>query len=136
MSPSTPAPRTLTELSVDECLRLLEQRYVGRLACVRDGVPLLQPVNYVLHEGSIIVRLDYGALLDEIHGAPAAFEVDDIDPAYHSGWSVVLQGRAEEVWQPHELEVLRQLPLRPWAPGDRDHYVRIQPRSISGRRIG
>ncbi|HEY8340454.1 MAG TPA: pyridoxamine 5'-phosphate oxidase family protein [Egibacteraceae bacterium] len=136
MTTVTPVKRTVTELTVDECLRLLEHQYVGRIATVRDGLPLVQPVNYVLHEGCVVIRLDYGRLLDEIHGSQVAFEVDDIDPLYHSGWSVVVQGRAEEVWHPAELEVLRELPLRPWAPGDRDHYVRILPRSITGRRIG
>ncbi|HUH08612.1 MAG TPA: pyridoxamine 5'-phosphate oxidase family protein [Egibacteraceae bacterium] len=128
-------PHVLEALSVDECLQLLATRSVGRIAFAHDGDPQIFPVNYQLHEGAIVFRTDYGGLLDAIHLSIAAFEVDAIDPEYRTGWSVVVHGRAEEVWKPAELVPLRTLNLRPWAPGARDHYVRIFPRSITGRRI-
>jgi uncharacterized protein len=52
-----------------------------------------------------------------------------------TGWSVIILGVAEEIWRPEELDIARQLPLRPWAPGDRDHYVRILSTQITGRRV-
>lgn len=137
MSDDAGAPPTgLEELSVDECLDLLERSYLGRLAFVRDGVPQLLPVNYRFHEGSVVFRTAYGALLDTVHLSRVAFEIDTLDPATHSGWSVVVHGKAEEVTDPAELERLRELPLRPWAPGRRDHYVRILASAITGRRAG
>jgi hypothetical protein len=36
---------------------------------------------------------------------------------------------------PAELTRLRRLPLRPWAPGAKTHYVRILPAVLTGRRI-
>jgi hypothetical protein len=33
------------------------------------------------------------------------------------------------------LERLRALPLYPWAPGAKAHYVRLRPASVTGRRI-
>ena len=42
---------------------------------------------------------------------------------------------AEEIWRGDELTIMRELPLRPWAPGNRDHYVRILSTAITGRRI-
>jgi len=39
------------------------------------------------------------------------------------------------VRSPDELESLRHVPLRPWAPGVRDHYVRIRPELLTGRRL-
>jgi len=39
------------------------------------------------------------------------------------------------VTEPDELARLRELPLRPWAPGARDHYARILPAALTGRRI-
>lgn len=132
---SSPA-QGLEDLSVDECLELLERSYLGRLAFVRDGVPQMLPVNYRFHEGSVVFRTGYGTLLDTVHLSRVAFEIDALDPATHSGWSVVVHGKAQEVTDPAELERLRELPLRPWAPGARDHYVRILGSAITGRRIG
>ncbi len=127
--------RELVDLPVEECLRLLGQQYLGRLAFLRDGVPELLPVNYLFHEGSVVFRTDRGGLLDQVHGATVAFEVDEVDAGWQSGWSVVVHGKAQEVWDPDELERARELPLRPWAAGDRVHYVRVLPRAITGRRI-
>lgn len=127
--------RRLEPLSVDDCLRLLGSRYVGRIAFVANGRPHVLPINYRLHEGAVVFRTDYGTLLDAVHLADVAFEVDAIDADYHTGWSVVVHGKAEEVWRPEELETVRRLPLRPWAPGARGHYVRIFPGEITGRRI-
>jgi nitroimidazol reductase NimA-like FMN-containing flavoprotein (pyridoxamine 5'-phosphate oxidase superfamily) len=75
-------------------------------------------------------------MLDAIgSGARVAFEVDGFNSSSHAGWSVVLHGKAEEIWLPDELEDARHLPINPWAPGDRNHYVRIFPSAITGRRI-
>jgi uncharacterized protein len=127
--------RRLEELPVEACLELLERSYLGRIGFVRDGVPQVFPVNYRLHEGAIVFRTDRGGFLDAVHLTHVAFEVDDADLETHTGWSVIVQGKAEEVWEPDELDRMRELPLRPWAPGDRDHYVRILPRTITGRRL-
>lgn len=123
------------DLTIEECLDLLGSRYLGRVGFVRDGVPHVFPVNYRLHEGAIVFRTDSGGFLDAVHLSRAAFEVDDVDFEQHSGWSVLVHGKVEEVSDPVELDGLRKLPLHPWAPGERDHYVRISPSKISGRRI-
>lgn len=128
--------RRLELLTVDDCLALLRGRYVGRVAFTSSGHPTLRPVNYVLDEGSIVFRTSLGELLDDVLNSGAvAFEIDDIDVEDHTGWSVIVHGKAEEIWQPEELGHARSLPLRPWAPGEREHYVRIAPNWISGRRI-
>lgn len=128
--------RRIEPLSVDECLELVLRAQVGRVAYLHEGAPAIIPVNYVLHDAMVVFRLSYGTTLDAIaSGARVAFEVDRIDEAQEAGWSVVIHGKAEEIWLPRELEVARQFRLNPWAPGDRDHYVRICPSAITGRRI-
>lgn len=125
----------VVELPVEACLDLLGQHHLGRVAFLRDGAPELLPVNYVLHEGTVVFRTGDGGLLAQTHRADVAFQVDHVDPGWGTGWSVVVRGKAEEVWQIAELNRLRQLELRPWAPGERAHYVGIAPRAIVGRRI-
>lgn len=128
--------RRFEELTVDECLRLLAGADVGRIAYVRDDEPTVLPVNFVLDEGSVVFRTTYGQLLDSMSsGARVAFEVDSLDAAAHSGWSVLVKGKAEEVWLPRELDEVRLLSLQSWAPGERTHYVRVFPSMITGRRI-
>ncbi|HSK90406.1 MAG TPA: pyridoxamine 5'-phosphate oxidase family protein [Euzebyales bacterium] len=127
--------RQMDELGVEECLALLDGRVLGRLAFAVEGRPRIVPLNYALHQGSVVFRTGYGDLLDAVHRQDVVFEVDDTDPETHTGWSVIVQGVAEEIWRPEEIEIVRHLPLRPWAPGTRDHYVRILSSAITGRRI-
>jgi uncharacterized protein len=129
----------LVILSSDECLRLLNEHpvHVGRLAfTTEDGYPLVLPVNYRVDHGTVVFRTALGTKLDVVaKGIPVAFEVDELDSAWEEGWSVVIQGRAEEVTNPAEISRLQRLPIRPWGPGDRSRFVRIQPDKITGRRI-
>lgn len=128
----------MTVLSVDECMRLLSSHVprIGRVGFVADGAPVILPVNYVFHEGSVVFRTDAGAKLAAAgQCAQVAFEVDAIDVNWREGWSVLVQGRAEEVLDTVELERLHGLPLRPWGPGPKAAYVRIMSTQISGRRI-
>ena len=52
-----------------------------------------------------------------------------------AGWSVIVRGEITEVTDPAELVRLCALPLRVQAPGARDHFVRILPAMLTGRRI-
>ena len=114
------------ELSREECHTLLGGRHLGRLAFVDDKWPVILPVNYVLDDASVIFRTDEGSKLDAaVRGAPVAFEVDGVNEIEQTGWSVLARGHAEEVTDPDQLDRLRRLPLVPWAPGAKAHYVRI-----------
>ena len=129
-------PRRIEDLSVDDCLGLLASATLGRVALIHDDDPHVVPVNYLLHEGTVMFRTTYGTTLDTVSGgARVAFEVDHIDEPTQSGWSVIIHGKAEEIWLPDELDAAALLPITPWAPGDRNHYVRIYPSAITGRRI-
>lgn len=137
MSENTSATeRTFEALDVETCMRLLERGSFGRIAhCSDDRVEIL-PVNYVFFEGSVVIRTGFGDRLDQLaDGPPASFQVDEIDHEDGTGWSVVVQGTTEEVSDPGELARLRELDIDPWAPGDRDHFVRVLPSRITGRRL-
>ena len=129
--------RRVEELDVDSCLQLLEGRQVGRLAFVgAEGDPVVLPVNYVLDRGQIVIRTAEGSkLAAAVAKARVAFEVDDFDKDLRTGWSVLVKGIADELWQSTELDLARRLPLQPWAPGEREHFILIMSTAITGRRI-
>jgi nitroimidazol reductase NimA-like FMN-containing flavoprotein (pyridoxamine 5'-phosphate oxidase superfamily) len=131
------ADKTVAELAVDECHALLSGHHLGRLAFLdRAGVmPMIIPVNYVFHDERVVFRTDPGSKLTAaMHDAPVAFEVDGADEQ-QLGWSVVVRGFLEEVLDPGERDKLAATPLVASAPGAKAHYVRINPRMVTGRRI-
>jgi uncharacterized protein len=94
------------------------------------------PVNFALDRHMVVFRTDEGTKLDAAaRGSRVAFEIDGTGTGVHTGWSVLVRGEAIEVTGPEELARLRRLPLAPWAPGAKAHYVRILPAKLTGRRI-
>jgi nitroimidazol reductase NimA-like FMN-containing flavoprotein (pyridoxamine 5'-phosphate oxidase superfamily) len=126
----------MEELDHDECRELLGGRHLGRLAIPDFGGPVIFPVNYVLDQDLVIFRTDPGSKLDAAtERESVAFEVDAVDEATRTGWSVVVRGSMADITDPAHLERLRALPLYPWAPGEKARYVCVRPLSITGRRI-
>ncbi len=127
------------ELSRNECLRLLAAHRFGRLAVnMGDGPPMIRPVNYVFDERSqsVVFRTAPGSKFHVLlRAASAAFEIDGIDEAARTGWSVVIRGVTDEVTDPSEIGRLDRLGLEPWAPGPKRHWMQIRAWTVSGRRI-
>ena len=124
------------ELTRSECFALLARQRLGRVAVVDDQGPVIFPVNFVLDRHMVVFRTDEGTKLDAAcRGSRVAFETDGTDTVARTGWSVLIRGEAVEVSGPAELARLRRLPLAPWAPGAKAHYVRILPAKLTGRRI-
>ena len=69
------------------------------------------------------------------HAKPIALEIDGLDEKLHVGWSVLVVGTGEHLGLPHEVADVRDLPLEPWASGDKPAIVRLRPTKVSGRRI-
>jgi hypothetical protein len=126
----------LEVLSPSNCLALAGTVPIGRIVFTDRALPAVQPVNFVLHDGCVIIRTAEGTkLATALPDTIVAFEIDDYDARAQSGWSVTVVGRAESVADAAESARLARLPLRTWAPDDRDRFVRIRPEYISGRRI-
>jgi uncharacterized protein len=53
----------LEELSRAECLRLLATVPIGRLSYTRQALPAVEPVNFALDDGAIVIRTDTGGKL-------------------------------------------------------------------------
>jgi nitroimidazol reductase NimA-like FMN-containing flavoprotein (pyridoxamine 5'-phosphate oxidase superfamily) len=135
VSPPAHDRNGLEVLDRDACLRLLATATLGRVGVSSGALPTILPVNFWFDGGQIFLRTGVGTKLHAaMVGAVVAFEVDDFDPLYHSGWSVVVTGTAREVTGAEELAGLRHVPLPHWAPVD-GHVVAIDPAIVSGRRI-
>jgi hypothetical protein len=126
----------LEVLDEDECFELMASMEVGRLAVVSGGVPLIFPVNYAVVDGTVVIRTAPGTKLTAAGRNQVTIEADEIDPATHTGWSVVVRGRAEEItnFDPAEVQGLRHIALNPWA-GDKPVWLRIVPAVVTGRRL-
>ena len=124
----------LEVLGRDECLRLLASQAVGRVGLSAGALPVILPVNFHLDGDRVLVRTGFGTKLTAaMRNAVVCLEVDEIDPIYHSGWSVLVTGTARELVGA-ELEGALRLPLRPWS-GHGDHVVEIRVELVSGRRL-
>jgi nitroimidazol reductase NimA-like FMN-containing flavoprotein (pyridoxamine 5'-phosphate oxidase superfamily) len=130
----------LVTLTRSECLELLGTESVGRVVVsIGPGTrPLIRPVNYVFDtlSQSVVFRSEVGTKLFALtHSPRASFEVDAIDPARRTGWSVIIEGATERVVRPMELRRLEQLALHAWVASPEAPLIRIRARTVSGRRI-
>jgi uncharacterized protein len=133
MQPDGPV---LEELSRAECLGLLATVPIGRLAYTRRALPAVDPVNFALDDGAIVIRTDVGGKLAAAsRGAVVAFQADDLDLALRSGWSVTVAGRCEEVTDAEDIARLDGLGLQSWAPGAKNNFLRVVPAIITGREL-
>jgi len=125
------------ELTEAECAELLAGQHFGRLGVVSDGSVEIFPVNYVFADGRVAIRTDPGTKLTAAALGRVAFEVDEVDEPARTGWSVLLKGTGYDVTDSIDSasEEVRQFPVDTWVPGERASWLRIEPTSITGRRI-
>lgn len=125
----------IIELTTSECLALLREAVIGRLAVVLEGQPDIFPINHVIDQGTIVFRTQVGTKLSACAGHTVAYEVDGYDEAEESAWSVVVKGDAHEIRETYETIEALQLPLMPWQSGSKPYIIRIEPEHLSGRRF-
>ena len=128
----------LEELPEQVCLSLLYANNVGRIAVVVDGCPEVMPVNYRVVDlagaPAVVVRTRRGNVIDS-SAINVAFEIDGIDPAHRSGWSVLVKGELHHV-DPPLADMLRdRLESLSWLPEGNDSWLAIQQLQITGRRL-
>jgi nitroimidazol reductase NimA-like FMN-containing flavoprotein (pyridoxamine 5'-phosphate oxidase superfamily) len=124
-------------LSEEQCVGLLSSSDLGRIALAFDGQPEIFPVNYATDGKIVVFRTAHGTRLDQATVGRIAFEVDSWDAQTGVGWSVLLKGVAQEVSKGKDpfAASLRERPVRPLAPGERELWIAIYPAEISGRRF-
>ena len=152
-APGSPAPHepgpdaadfepVVDHLDEAECLRLMSLGGIGRIAYSGPTGVTVLPVNYKLHDGTVVFRTAQDGPLDgDLRTGIAsaeykvAFEIDDFDLAAREGWSILIQGAAHHVDSEDERASVLEAGIEPWPGGKREHFLRIIPLRISGLRI-
>jgi nitroimidazol reductase NimA-like FMN-containing flavoprotein (pyridoxamine 5'-phosphate oxidase superfamily) len=126
---------TLTDDEIRHLLKTHRPR-LGRLAFVDAGWPVVFPMNYVADGNLLYFRTAPGSkLLAALRMQQVTFQVDHVDEVWEEGWSVLAFGRLRMLTDDDEIAKVSRWPLRPWAPGDRPHYLRLDVASFTGRRL-
>lgn len=123
-------------LQFEACLRLLESVPVGRVGFFADGEVVILPVNHLVDGQDVVFRTGAGSKLSSVGSKNlVSFEADSYDTSTHSGWSVVVSGRTEEVESDAEIRRFNALGLQSWGrAADEPHWIRIRPTAVTGRR--
>ena len=141
--PGAPGQRVIESLEESECLRMLAAGRVGRLAYTGREGPTVLPVEYRLHEGSVIFHTLQGTFTeDDLRTGIAhadyqvAFEIDQIDPVAQWGWAVLVVGSAHHVdGQAERTSIINAgADPWPWAEAEATHLIQVRPLHIHGRR--
>ncbi len=125
-----------TVLPEPECKRLLavaaKDDPIGRLGVSRDGAPLVVPVNFTLEDGQVLTRVSRGTLSRAAAGQLVAFEVDKVDGASGTAWSVLVRGLATLIESPTQA----QLAMTPsFVPKPGEMVLVVRPDIVTGRRF-
>ena len=121
-------------LSASESWDLLASVSLGRVVTSAVGQPEIFPVNFVVQRRTVLFRTAEGTkLVSAAVNNHVLFEADDHD--VEQGWSVVVKGAARMLRTREELEEAERAQLLPWTATSKQHYVRIVPISITGRRF-
>jgi nitroimidazol reductase NimA-like FMN-containing flavoprotein (pyridoxamine 5'-phosphate oxidase superfamily) len=134
MHPANEGP-VLEELDEAECFRLLAGAKVGRVGVTIGAMPAVFPINYAMLGRTVVFRAASGTKLESAaDDTVVAFEIDDIDEAAGTGWSVLVVGVAKQLTGA-EREAAMALPLEQWAPVELEHIFGVAPDVVTGRRL-
>ena len=128
----------LERLSRYDCWRLLSE-VAGPDAIARivwsgpDGMAIV-PMNFTVADGNIWFQTaSDSSLARESRDQQVLVEVDQIDPASRTGWSVVVSGVATCLPSEQDPGLLGD--LRVWPQGPRDLLLKVEPQDLTGRRL-
>jgi nitroimidazol reductase NimA-like FMN-containing flavoprotein (pyridoxamine 5'-phosphate oxidase superfamily) len=128
------AKQPVAVLSESESWNLLASVALGRLVTTVDGDPEIFPVNFVVQDRTVLFRTAEGTkLVSAAINNSVVFEADDHNIA--EGWSVIVKGIARTLRTDDEIRAAERAQLLPWTATVKQHYVRVLPSRITGRRF-
>jgi nitroimidazol reductase NimA-like FMN-containing flavoprotein (pyridoxamine 5'-phosphate oxidase superfamily) len=121
-------------LPESECWSLLASTALGRLVTSVGDQPEIFPVNFVVQDRTVLFRTAEGTkLVSAAINHHVLFEADDHDVA--EGWSVIVKGIARMLHTDDDIAKAERAQLLPWTAIRKQHYVRVLPVQITGRRF-
>ncbi len=132
-----PAAADVVEvLSREECLALLAQSGIARLAWVDGDRARIVPVAIAVADGAIVFWSGPGRKVDAaLAGQLFTLEVERLEPALHLGWSIEVLGSASVDDAPETVEQVLRSELRPWIGMDEPRLICVAMEEITGRRL-
>lgn len=128
----------MEELDSASCLELLRMHSLGRIAVIAEGFPVVLPVNYRLIEGGenawLVIRTRPGNVIDTAM-RNVAFQIDGADPFHSTGWSVLVRGTLRHLDDATIAAIRDRFDPQPWLHEQRDSWLVIEPRYVTGRRL-
>jgi hypothetical protein len=137
--PGRPQPsgrQHIETLTSDECAALVAPGGIGRFIFLDERGPVAWPVNFRILDGDVVFRTE-GRLLSA--------QTPDASRQLLRGGSagrgpdrrvgVLMTGKSRLIDDLTEQGLVESLGVQPWATGPHDAFVRLYPRTITGRRI-
>jgi hypothetical protein len=107
------------EISRAECLELLAQADLGRVAFVNGALPEVIPVCYTVAGNTVVFGVPAASpLARQIEGSVVALQVDSFDTRRKCGWQVRAIGSSRPAVSPDELAVAGAVVPQPWTIGE------------------
>ena len=124
----------VTILTEAESWNLLAGVALGRLVTSVEGETEIFPVNFVVQNRTVLFRTSVGTkLVSAVINNNVLFEADDHNVA--EGWSVIVRGIARTLHNDDDIREAERAQLLPWTATVKQHYVRVLPTTITGRRF-
>lgn len=130
--------RKPVELEPKVALGLLTRAEFGRVAFVADGLPVIRPLNHVVFEGRLIVCTQrssvFAAAVRAQPHLPVAYQADEIESHGRIGWSVLVDGTADDITDEPGADRLGRR-VQSWIDRPLDTVIAISPERVSGLRL-
>ena len=135
MDRNSAAQPALVELTPYECWQLLEQPVgIARVVWTHEGAAAIVLVNYTVADGALWFQTSPDSrLARECQDGQILVEIDSVDVATRSGWSVIVTGSAENVGADDVPDILGELQV--WPSGHRPLFLRVSADQVTGRRL-
>lgn len=123
-----------TWLDEAACWERLRGQGLGRLGYHLVDEVHIAPVNYAVDGTRLVFRTTPGSkLLGLVMDSDVAFQIDGLDGPGRA-WSVLARGRAR-ILEGEEKRAAEQLPVHPWAEGEKLVLVAIEVSTVTGREL-